>query len=222
MNLYFLVEGKTEQIVYPNWISLLLPSFSRIEDPSKASTNNYFLVSGGGFPGLLDKTLKYSIEDVNSSGNYDFLIICLDSDNDLPEAKIAMVLDFVKRHDIALSCKLQVIVQRKCMETWFMGNRTVYSRSPSSEFLSFSRHYDVSKFDPELMEKPQDFIASSSVYHYEYLRKMLLEKRIRYSKKSPNEVTQEYYLVELKKRILDTPEHLTTLRSLLDFFDSLN
>jgi hypothetical protein len=46
---------------------------------------------------------------------------------------------------------------------------------------------------------------------------MLLEKRIRYSKKNPSDVMQEYYLNELKNRLRDTPEHLGTLRTFLKF-----
>jgi len=185
MNLYFLVEGKTEQKVYPSWISYLLPNLSRIFSPDQATNNNYYLISGGGFPSLLDNHLKASIEDVNNFGMYDFLIICLDSDDVLPEKIIIMVNNFIKHNEIIPSCKLQVLVQRKCMETWFMGNRTVYPRNPSADFLQFSNFYNVSINDPEIMPKPHDFVESCSIYHYVYLKNMLSEKRIRYSKKNP-------------------------------------
>ncbi len=35
MNLYFIVEGKTEQKVYPSWLSYLLPELQRVKNPSK-------------------------------------------------------------------------------------------------------------------------------------------------------------------------------------------
>jgi hypothetical protein len=166
VNLYFLVEGKTEQKVYPKWIFYLLPNLSRIDSPNQASNDNYFLISGGGFPSSLDNHLKASVEDVNNSGNYDFLIICLDSDEASPKAKIALLHDFINKHELILSYELQVIVQQKCIETWFMGNRTIYPRNSSLEFKPFAQFYNISTHDPELMEKPSDFNESCSIYHY--------------------------------------------------------
>lgn len=74
MNLYFLVEGLTEKKVYPKWLSYLLPTFTRVDIPEDASQNNYYLISGGGFPSLLDNHLRSSLDDIEYSGNYDFLI----------------------------------------------------------------------------------------------------------------------------------------------------
>ncbi len=221
MNVYFLVEGKTEQKVYPRWISYLLPSLTRVDSPDEVSQNNYFLISGGGFPSLLDNHVKASIEDVNSIGIYDYLVICLDSDDATPEAKMKMVDDFIEKETLTLSCKLHVIVQQRCMETWFMGNRTVYTRNPSQNFKPFSQFYDVSIHDPESMGKPPDFGESHSIYHYEYLKSMLLEKRIRYSKKNPGDVMRQYYLNELVRRTKDCPNQLTTLRKWLHFMDDI-
>ena len=221
MNLYFLVEGKTEQKVYPRWISYLLPNISRVDSPDDVSANNYFLISGGGFPSLLDNHLKASVADVNSVEKYDFLIICLDSDNASPESRIQMVYDFIKEEKLILSCNLHVIVQKICMETWFMGNRTVYTRNPSQSFKPFSQFYDASINDPELMGKPDDFGESHSIYHYEYLKNMLSEKRIRYSKKNPRDVMQKYYLNELRKRTIDFPNQLSTLKEFIKFMDDI-
>ncbi|MDM8561593.1 hypothetical protein [Candidatus Parabeggiatoa sp. HSG14] len=220
MNLYFLVEGKTERKVYPHWLSHLLPNFSRVDCPDEVSENNYFLISGGGFPSLLDVHFKSSVEDINDSGKYDFLVVCLDSDEESPEVKMIMVHDFIKNNKLTISCELKIIVQKKCMETWFMGNQTIYPRNISVGFKPFSKFYNVLQNDPELMWKPEKFEESCSIYHYEYLRYMLLEKRIRYSKTNPKDVTKEYYLQELKKRVSDTP-HLNTLKIFLDFCDSL-
>lgn len=57
MNLYFLVEGVTERKLYPKWINYLLPSLTRVFSPDEAEQNNYYLISGGGFPSLLDEIL---------------------------------------------------------------------------------------------------------------------------------------------------------------------
>lgn len=169
-----------------------------------------------------DNHLKASIEDVNSSGKYDFLIICLDFDEASPETTRQLVHDFIQKHEMVISCPLQIIVQSKCMETWFMDNRTVYPRNPSQNFKSFSQFYNVSINDPERMEKPQDFEESQSLYHYEYLKAMLSEKNMRYSKKKPREVMQESYLKKLRKRTKDFPEQLATLKIRLNFLEHLN
>lgn len=65
MNLYFMVEGITERKVYPQWISYLLPHLSRVNQASDARENNYYLISGGGFPSILNDHLANSIEEVN-------------------------------------------------------------------------------------------------------------------------------------------------------------
>ncbi len=81
MNLYFLVEGRrTEARLYPRWLSYLLPHFSRVEYPDEASNNTFFLISGEGYPRLLDVQLPHAIQDVNDVGRYDYLIVCLDAD----------------------------------------------------------------------------------------------------------------------------------------------
>jgi len=59
MNWYFLVEGKTERKIYPQWISYLMPHLSRIDSPGEAQNNHYYLISGGGFPSLLPKNGNY-------------------------------------------------------------------------------------------------------------------------------------------------------------------
>jgi hypothetical protein len=47
MNLYFIVEGVTESIVYPDWLSHLLPELHRVKVASKVQSNNYYLITGG-------------------------------------------------------------------------------------------------------------------------------------------------------------------------------
>ena len=73
MNVYFLVEGKTERKVYPKWLSYFLPYLSRVNYPEDAKKNNYYLISGGGYPSILDNHLVDSIRDINAvDGIYDY------------------------------------------------------------------------------------------------------------------------------------------------------
>ena len=179
MNLYFLVEGKTESKVFPKWMSYLCPNLSKIEQASDVRENNYYLISGGGYPSIFD-FLKSSIEDINSSGNYDYLILSIDADLSSVDEKIAEVNDFIKTERLKLeNCLLHVVVAKKCLETWFLGNKKVYSRNPKNlKFIPFTKFYNVSENDPELMDKASDFTESSSIYHFNYLKQMLKEKNI--------------------------------------------
>ncbi|MFZ2724731.1 MAG: hypothetical protein WAX77_00595, partial [Methylococcaceae bacterium] len=81
---------------------------------------------------------------------------------------------------------------------------------------SYIQHYDVSQKDPELMIKPNEFKRSTSIYHETYLRRMLAQKNINYSKSNPKEVGKEHYLTELKKRIAES-SHLASLKHFFDF-----
>jgi len=225
LNLYFLVEGQTERKVYPQWLKHLLPpDFSRVNNSSQAAINNYYLISGGGYPSILDNHLRNSIEEVNEYGNYDWLILVIDADDMAAQDKREEVEQFIKTENIVLnsSCHLHVITQKCCMETWFLGNSKVYPRNTDNgDFLNHVQFYDVSQQDPEFMNKPGWFNNGSvSIYHEIYLRKMLAEKHIRYSKANPNGVGEGHYLEQLQKRVKET-SHLSSLKSFFTFCDSL-
>jgi hypothetical protein len=221
LNLYFLVEGLTERKVYPQWLIYLLPSgFSRVNNASQAVNNNYFLISGGGYPSILDNHLRNSVDEVNEYDNYDWLILVIDADDMSAQDKIAEVEQFIKTENIVLnsSCHLQIVTQKCCMETWFLGNNKAFPRnSDNADFINHSQFYDISQQDPELMTKPNWFNNGSiSIYHETYLRKMLAEKNIRYSKANPNEVGEKHYLEQLQKRVKET-NHLPSLKNFLSF-----
>lgn len=220
MNIYFLVEGKrTEMKVYPKWLSILIPKLKRVQWYHEVATNNYCIFTGDGFPSLLDNHLKNSIEDINSSGNFDYLVICLDSDDYTIEEKHQQVLDFINTEKIELhgNTELVVIVQNKCFETWFLGNPKIFKSNPSSTFLkNYIQHYNVKNKDPEIMEKPIDFEQSTAVFHSVYLQEIFSERKIKYSKRNPQEVTEKYFLEELIKRNQKT-DHIKSFRSFIDF-----
>lgn len=81
MNIYILVEGKqTERKVYPAWLEHLSPSIKRIENLSQLEDSNYYLISGQGYPHMLDNMLKNSLLDIKQYKKFDFFWIVLDSD----------------------------------------------------------------------------------------------------------------------------------------------
>lgn len=218
MNIYFLVEGKrTEKKVYPKWLSHLLPELIEVNDPFEVKSNNYYLFNGNGFPSLLDNHLRNAVSDVNEIAKFDYLVICLDSDDETIEYRRNEVYDFIQNNNLSLDIsKFIVIVQNKCIETWFLGNRKIYSKQPQSlQLRTFNRFFNVKINDPEIMTSLENF-GSSAQFHEAYLSEMLFEKNIRYTKKNPNGVVEKHYLQELIKRQQDT-NHLLSFKYFLDF-----
>ena len=181
--------------------------------------NNYCIFTGNGFPSLLDHHLKNSIGDVNSSKKFNYLVICLDCDEDTVADRRQQVLDFINANNLHLEneTKLVIIVQNKCFETWFLGNSKIFKSNPSSPLLKECiNHYHVKNEDPELMEKPDNFEQSTSIYHSIYLQEILTERNVRYSKSNPQHVTEQPFLNELIKRNKKT-NHLQSFKGFIDF-----
>lgn len=223
MNIYFLVEGRrTEKKVYPKWLSHLLPTLTEVTDPFEIDSNNYYIFNGNGFPSLLDNHLVNAMSDVNEISKFDFFVICLDSDDASVSDRKEYVMNFIKKNKLKLNEKTEfvIIVQNKCIESWFLGNRRVYSKQPqSSDLREYNSFYNVQENNPELMTAMAGFNTSAQ-FHEAYLTEMLLEKNIRYSKKNPNSVVDAHYLEELIRRNKDT-NHLISFKDFLDFCDTV-
>lgn len=223
MNVYFLVEGKTERKVYPKWISYFAPNLIRVDSPKDARKNNYYLISGGGYPSILDNHLVDSVNDIKSCGNYDIFVLALDADETDGHSKKKEVLQFLEDNQINFGdCDFVVVPQVVCMETWFLGNRRIFQRNPKSpDFNQLIKHYNVSSNDPEVMEKPGDFDGTISDFHFKYLKAMLLERNIRYSKSRPVEVTEAHYISQLEARLQADIHALKSMRLLVDLFQTV-
>lgn len=77
MNVYILVEGKrTEKKVYPAWLSILTPHLKKVNIAGDVSDDNYYLISGEGYPSLLSH-LKNAIDEVNEISKFRYLVLCL-------------------------------------------------------------------------------------------------------------------------------------------------
>lgn len=221
MNLYFLVEGRRSELkIYPKWLKYLLPHFKRVQSCDEAKKNNYYLISGGGYPSIYHH-LRNAIEEVNSTQKYDYLILCLDADESTAAERIREISHYLEKMDLKITnCDLKVVVQNRCLETWFLGNRIVYSRQPNSgTFREYAKFYNVSSDDPELMRLYKGF-PSISLFHYSYLKEMLAERGIRYTKAMPGGVTDPPYIEQLIARTQET-DHLKTLKDFLDFCHSV-
>ncbi len=224
MNIYFLVEGKrTEMKVYPKWLNFLIPELQRVKSHTLVEDNNYYIFSGNGFPSLLDNHLRNCIEDTNAVAKYDYFVICLDSDEQSIESCKHEITSFMQKEGIILNSKtqLEIIVQNKCIETWFLANQKIFKKNPKSEFLQDCvSHYNVKEKDPELMEKLPQFEETTSIFHASYLQELLAERNIRYSKNNPQEVVEEYYLKNLILRNQKT-SHINSFKYFINFCQKL-
>ncbi len=71
MNLYFVVEGAAEGSLYPAWLGHLLPELQQITNSNRAIRNNYYLISGGGYPAIYDM-IKVAMEEIYLTNNYNY------------------------------------------------------------------------------------------------------------------------------------------------------
>ena len=207
MNVYFLVEGKrTEMRVYPKWLSSLAPRLNKVRFYHEVCTNQYVLFSGEGYPSLLNH-LENAIEDVNVHGNFDYFVVCLDVETRTPKELVSEINNYLQSKQIRLNprTRFKIIFQNRCIETWFLGNRTFYKRSPQdSDLRGYIEHYDVHDHDPELMPKPSHFPLSIAEFHTSYFKKICGERNCTYTKTHPGIVTEETFLKALVQRYQDT------------------
>lgn len=222
MNIYFLVEGRrTEKKVYPKWFSHLVPDLTRVNRYDEVNDGNYYLFSAEGYPSIL-KFIKPAVQEISDCGKYTHLAICLDADEVTVEERKKEVLRRFENDSLNMAAELVIIIQNRCFETWFLGNRKAFPRNPQDEtFRSFCEFYDVSKKDPELMPAYPGF-DSVSRFHEAYLKRMLNEKGVRYTKKNPGNVGEPTYVDALKKRVDLRPGDLQTLREFFSFCTRLN
>ena len=202
MNIYLLVEGQSsEPEIYPAWISYLVPELKRVDNFDGVARNNYYLFSSYGIP-YIENDIINAIMDINSSGKYDYFVICIDADAATVSQRKSKIFKLIEESNISLvnNTSLKLIVQNRCIETWFLGNRKVYIRNPQKNprFIKYSKFYNVAQNDPELMDKLENFEGSISNFHYNYLRAMFNERgNMTYSKSNSREVQRVTYLNEL-------------------------
>ncbi|MEG4445449.1 hypothetical protein QUB47_25890 [Microcoleus sp. AT9_B5] len=218
MNLYFLVEGtQSEKKVYPAWLSYLIPELQRVESCDDVNEKNYYLISGEGYPSLYN-FIPPAIEEINSNGKYSYFVVCLDAEENTVAELTTEIEDFLSQQKLKLNnAELVLIFQNRCLESWLLGNRKIYSRNPQNKpLLDYTKYYDVSVNCPENMGRYQDFNTHAQ-FHGAYLRLLFEAKNITYSKKRPGDVLKQFYLEQLLARIQVHPEQLTTFRHFIDF-----
>jgi hypothetical protein len=146
------------------------------------------------------------------------LILCLDADEQTVAERTAEVLKAVQNTAQKLvGAEMRIIVQNRCIETWFLGNRKALTRAPQSKTLrEFIEFHDVSKLDPEIMGCISGH-STHAQFHSAYLQEMLREKNVAYSKRNPRHVADQAYLAQLLLRTRDEPTDLATFQSFINF-----
>ena len=219
MNIYFLVEGNsTEKKIYPKWLEYLIPNLKRVKYYDQVKNNNYYLISGEGYPNILHDGLDNAVDKIRETKKYDYLVICVDADEETVEDRGNYIDNFMQEKNINLGeTKVEIIIQNRCIETWLLGNKKIFnSRQPLTKTLSnYVDYYDVSQNDPEIMGKYN--MRNHADFHYEYLREVFRAKNRVYSKKYPKDAKEKYYFEQLQRRVQDQPEDLKTFQVFLEF-----
>lgn len=224
MNFYIVVEGdKTEMSVYPAWLSVLAPTYTRIHSAWDVHENNYYIFSAGGIPSIYTH-VKNAVLDINAINaqdgpKYDYLLVCLDTEGESRDYIMQQIEKQLKSEGVSLqNAELVVFEQKVCMETWFLGNQSVFKENPqNSEYLEFIRYYNVGKDNPEAMgNMDENRFATTARFHVRYLKRMLEERNMTYSKNNTDDVQQSAYLQQLIKRYEET-EHIASFGSWYEF-----
>ncbi len=246
MNFYFVFEGKTEPIVYKKWLSVLLPDLTEVDSFDAVNQNNYYYESDMGVPSCY-RVAANAIQDINGFPKYNYLVLFTDADRfTVAEKKaeadkqINLELQHKPFQTLPENCQLEIIVQKVCIETWFLGNRKFFVRHPQNNptLTQYIEYFDVSKSNPEDLagefvqdeENTKDIFGykTKALFHEGYLREIFKErssasnKSFSYRKSKPMEVQEEYYLKQLIARIEANSDHLLSFQEFIKFCRKIN
>lgn len=226
MNIYVLVEGRvTEMQVYARWIPYLIPQMSQAARLSEVRDNNFYMFSGYGYPSIL-RRIAGTVNDINRHGNIDYLLICLDSEEESVEQRYKVIMRrFSMVHEkLHQRTKIKVIVHHRCMETWFLGNTELEKVHISNrKLLRMIDDYNVFKLDPEKLVANMNILVcrTSAQYHYSYLKHLFNENHINYTKKNPGRTLSRSYLNQLIRRSQETG-HIPSFAYFVKFCRRIN
>ena len=218
MNLYIVVEGVIgEKYVYKNWVPLVNPSLKFVDDITAIQNNNFYIVSGGGYPSYF-KAIDDAIADVNELGNVDRLVIAVDSEELSYEEKLAEVNNHLANSYCV--AEIRVIIQHFCLETWALGNKNAIPQHPhSGKLLTYMEFYNVRNNDPELLPDYNEEELNRCQFAEKYLRRAFNEKyrNISYSKSNPKVLLHPQYFERIRNRMIET-RHIQSFNNFLEAF----
>ncbi len=223
MNLFFLVEGKVaETIIYRGWLAHLVPQLREVNSPQDATAQNYYLTSIGGREQSMTKlAIKGAINEVNAKSNYDYLVVCLDAEEETVELLTAEIYDYLQQLATQENLQLEqtqfiLIIQNRCLETWLLGNRAIYPDMPKDKELNnYLAYHHAKHADPELMGAHG--FTTHAKFHKRYWWLLLAEQNIRNSRLQLKEASKKNYLDQLRARVSAEPSHLQTFQTFINF-----
>jgi len=205
MNVYIVVEGeKATSKLYRRWIPFVNPSLHPIDYLRDLSQNNFFIFAGHGQPGYWDRVSR-AVEDVNTLSNIDRLVISLDSEDMEHTEKLLEAEERVN----TMECRIDVkyIVQHFCLETWLLGNRTLFRKKPQLiELTEYIKKFDVRNQDPEFLPAHEELELNRAQFAYRLLRagiRDIHDVRKYYSKSNPGIALEESFFSQVKNRCIN-------------------
>ena len=215
MNIYLVTEGKSEKKVYQVWIPLINPQLTYVDNIFLMDDNNFSIISGYGYPHIF-KIIDGAIQDINQVGNIDRLIIVVDSEDMSLEEKQDEIISYIKSKKCL--AEIQILIQHFCLETWALGNKRVGPRKPQNQNLkTYKQFYNVLESDPELLPQYPPENLKRAQFALRYLKLMLKEKHLIYSKGHPKPIMHPTYFREIKKRFEFTG-HIKSFQNFLKYF----
>ena len=223
MKLYFLLEDQKSFLkVLPAWLKVCLPEYVQVFSVDDFSNNSYIAESGFGYPSiknvLVSKLEMFSDSDIRP----DCIVVMYDVD-DWSENYQATVRAKFDNIFIAsgLDIDYKILPIKRCFESWLLGNKEVYPKNADDKFKTYEDFYDVSKNDPEMMDCPDGYRDSISIYHYNYLQCMLkMSIGKKYTKGNPSIVGNSNYLGGMNHRINSTSD-MSSFREFINFLYKL-
>ncbi|UNM95542.1 RloB family protein [Ignatzschineria rhizosphaerae] len=222
MSLYVLVEGRrTEKIIYPNWI-IENTNFIKKRTPEAPQDNEFYIISGNGYPSIITNYLENAIKEVNEY-NYDNFWIVVDADEEDIDKRKAYIESNIQKYSLNKTVIVNIIIQKICIETFGLANNNFFptDENLSEELKEFKHKYDVTTYDPSLLtsDKKQNNMNTAH-YHGAYLKAIFSANNLRYTKKNPGVFKNKDFFNGIKKRVLET-NHVSSFKDILVALDQI-
>jgi len=217
MNIYIVVEGKSEKPIYKSWIPFVNNRMRYVENIYDIQHNNFAIISAQGNPRYYE-LIESAIEDVNDHGNIDRLVIAVDSEELSRQEKYDEVKNYISNKKCI--SQISIIIQHFCIETWALGNRRILSRNTQSYKLrEYQGIFNVLDSDPELLPNLTSKNLNRAQFAYKYLKAILNEKfrNLTYRKGNPKPLLHPKYFEQVKRRFIDTG-HIQSFNDFLNVF----
>jgi len=217
MNIVVFTEGKTDRKVYKAWIPFVNNQITSVDRIEEVSHDNYALILGYGYPSYFHD-ISAVIQQVNSHGNIDRLVICIDSEDKTLSEKRQEMTTFLSTESCN-SCVF-VVYQHFCLETWALANRNVCPANTNHQsFQTFKRFFNVLTHDPENLPAYPLKNWNRSQFAATYLKAMLQASNTHstYNKPNPTPLLNRKYFQEVLLRHTST-SHIPSFAFFLNAF----